>query len=87
MELFTKIANKSEEDAEAYALRRRKAMRRALLEKLIKQIENGEYSNLRSKIQNLAPSRQEYKSPLDRSSYNYGYMESKEMEAGTPNIW
>ncbi len=26
-------------------------------------------------------------SPQDRSSYNYGYMEADEMQAGNPNIW
>jgi hypothetical protein len=50
-------------------------------------LENIESGQLNNKEKRVDPSRPEYKSPIDRNTYNYGYMESDEMEAGTPNVW
>lgn len=60
--------------------------RRILLKILCDKIKNGEF-NIKAidpnKIYNLhMPVRQEYMSPYDRSSYNYGYMTSGEIGSG-----
>jgi hypothetical protein len=56
--------------------------RKALLARLVSNINNGEFSNM-----SYNPKQDEkYKSPAERSNYNYGYMTSSEMEAGTPNV-
>jgi len=44
------------------------------------------YTSERDMYQMGGP-RQMYVSPVDRSSYNYGYMQSGEMAAGTPAVW
>lgn len=68
--------------AENNKIMRNRAIRKALLARLLKQEENGEISNLQQPGRATKP----YISPLDRSSNNYGYMTSSEMGAGSPNI-
>ncbi len=70
------------EKAENHDVFKNRAIRKALLARLLKQINDGEISNLQQ------PGRmtKEYISPLDRSSDNYGYMTMSEMGAGSPNI-
>ena len=55
-----------------------KKNRKKRIRMLKKIIENGEYSN--QFIQSSLTPRQEYKSPQERSSYNYGYMTQGEAE-------
>ena len=55
-----------------------KKNRKKRIRMLKKIIENGEYSN--QFIQSSLAPRQEYKSPQERSSYNYGYMTQGEAE-------
>jgi hypothetical protein len=73
-----KIAEKTED----HVLLKNRAVRKALLARVLQQINDGEISNLQQ------PGRmtKEYISPPDRSSNNYGYMNSWEMGAGSPNI-
>lgn len=80
-----KIAQK--EDTESYKNRRKRSFRKALLAKLVEDIKDGKSDNIENKSKEVNPSRPGYKSPLDRGTYNYGYMESDEFEAGTPNVW
>ena len=68
--------------AENNKIMRNRAVRKALLARLLKQKEDGEISNLQQPGRATKP----YISPLDRSSDNYGYMLSSEMGAGSPNI-
>jgi len=78
---------------DSHSLKRRKAraLRRALLAKLIKEIESGKFLSERVTPDSTYPlhtsQRREYQNPRDRDTYNYGYMDIKEMEAGTPNVW
>lgn len=85
-----KFAEKPEINSEEfndYIKNRNKALRKALLSKLLYQIENGNYTNISTDINRLYPQfssvRKEYKSPAERSTHNYGYMDSSEMGAGT----
>ncbi len=70
------------EKADNHEIIKNRAIRKALLARLLKQMENGEVSNLQQ------PGRmtKEYISPPDRSSNNYGYMNTWEMGAGSPTI-
>jgi hypothetical protein len=73
---------KTAQQAENFNKIKNRAIRKALLARILKQINDGEISSLQQ------PGRmtKEYISPLDRSSNNYGYMNSWEMGAGSPNI-
>jgi len=55
---------------------RKKEMRKILLEKLIKQILDGKFNN-----KEVPPEYREYKSPLERDDYNYGYMLNSENDS------
>jgi hypothetical protein len=69
--------------------RRKRKKRKFLLKALIKAIEEGKLDTTRFPITNLSKltgPHKEYISPRDRSTYNYGYMETSEMLAGTPNV-
>ena len=46
----------------------------ALLKQLIDKIEHGEYNSEEIDLELGNSARREYKSPAERSSYNYGYM-------------
>lgn len=65
-----------------YKQKRNRSFRKALLSKLIENIEDGNL-NKENKVKSVNPSRPEYKSPMNRQPY----MEIDEMEAGTPNVW
>jgi len=65
--------------AEKNISNRNRAIRKALLARLLKQNENGEISNL----QHPGRITKEYISPIDRSSNNYGYMTMSEMGSGS----
>lgn len=77
------------------AAKKKRALRRkfrmAALRQLIEDIENLKFDNTPISMNDKYPiwegSRKEYQSPLDRSSYNYGYMLSSELGAGQPNEW
>ena len=56
-----------------------KKNRKKRIRMLKKIIENGEFSNQSIQSNRRAP-RQEYESPQDQSSYNYGYMTQGEAE-------
>lgn len=73
-----KIAEKTEN----HEVIKNRAIRKALLARLLKQIDNGEISNIQQPGRATKP----YISPLERSSDNYGYMLSSELGAGSPNI-
>lgn len=73
-----KIAEKTEN----HEVIKNRAIRKALLARLLQQLNDGEYSNLQQPGRATKP----YISPLDRSSNNYGYMTMNEMGAGSPNI-
>ena len=73
-----KIAEKTED----HEVVKNRAIRKALLARLLQQMNDGEFSNL----QQLGRATKPYISPPDRSSNNYGYMTSSEMGAGSPNI-
>ena len=68
--------------AENHQVIKNRAVRKALLARLLKQIDDGEISNLQQPGRATKP----YISPLERSSDNYGYMTSSELGAGSPNI-
>lgn len=70
--------------------KRKRFLRKLLLKKLIKDVLERKFDNTPELLNNLYnnnSSRKQYLSPLDRSSYNYGYMNINEMGAGTPTIW
>lgn len=70
--------------------KRKRFLRKLLLNKLIKDVLEKKFDNTPELLNNLYnnnSSRKQYLSPLDRSSYNYGYMNINEMGAGTPTIW
>lgn len=73
-----KIVKKSENND----LAKKRAIRKALLARILKQIHDKEFSNL----QQPGRATQPYISSFDRSSDNYGYMTMNEMGAGSPNI-
>jgi len=62
------------------------ALRRMILKKLVNQIEAGEFNTLVPDIENMYPmhksTRQEYQSPLDRSTHNYGYTTIGDVSTG-----
>jgi len=70
--------------------RREESQRRSRLMKLIELIENGEFDASKIPLDSLYSThdkpRQEYISPEDRNTYNYGYMEVGEMMASSPNV-
>ena len=80
------------EEAKKYLRKKRLKLRKKKLDALVKDIESGKVDSKKVPVDELfnvrfSP-RQEYVSPKDRSSYDYGgYMEIGEMLAGTPNIW
>lgn len=60
--------------------------RKALLRKIILQILSGQANGFQN-VCNQTGATKQYQSPLDRSSYNYGYMTTSEIGAGSPNVW
>jgi hypothetical protein len=72
-----------------YQRRRARALRKALLAKLIKSVEEGKFEeeSVGSEGESNIP-RGEYESPRDRDTYNYGYTEVNEMTGlHSPNVW
>ena len=80
------------------AKKRKRVLRKLLLERLIKMIESGQFNNIEEATESLFPlnsnrterfvPRGEYKSPRDRDTYNYGYTEIDEMTGlHSPNSW
>ena len=72
-----------------YKRRKARALRKALLAKLIKSIEEGKFKEelIGSEGESNIP-RGEYKSPRDIDNYNYGYTEINEMTGlHSPNVW
>lgn len=71
--------------------KRRRLIRKILLNRLIKNILEGKMEVIpvpKGVLYNEnGGARHQYFAPLDRSSYNYGYMEIDELLAGSPNIW
>lgn len=65
--------------AEDNKIIRNRAIRKALLLRLLKQMQNGEISNFQQPGRATKP----YISPIDRSSNNYGFMTMDEMGAGS----
>lgn len=65
------------------------AKRRRRLLELLRLIERGELDSSKVPLDELfnmhMTPRGEYRSPADRSQYNYGYMWEGEMMAGSPN--
>jgi hypothetical protein len=67
--------------------RKARALRKALLAKLIKRVEEGKFEEAAVEGQSNIP-RGEYESPRDRDTYNYGYTEIDEMTGlHSPNVW
>ena len=69
--------------------RRARALRKALLAKLIKNVEEGKFEeeSPESEGESRMP-RGEYKSPRDIDTYNYGYTNVNEMTGlHSPNVW
>jgi len=69
-----------------------KQKRKEILLELLNQIENGEFSSKSVDLQkmfedaNISP-RRSYLSPLERSTYNYGYMDmGEQIEMAPTNI-
>lgn len=78
---------------ECRGTRRRKRcrqLRKLLLLNLIKQVLEGKLDTAPVSLTNLyndqGGARPTYRSPQDRSSYDYGYMKIPEMQTG-PTIW
>lgn len=68
----------------------RRAKRKALLKKLLKQILGGEFDCTPIPLDTLYQNdsvRKQYISPRDRSTTNYGFMNVNEIGAGTPITW
>ena len=70
--------------------------RKKILRLLLEQILSGNYSNQNFDPKKLNPlldqmtidNKKKYVSPLDRSTYNYGFMESFEMDGtSNPYVW
>lgn len=80
-----KFANKSNLDPNKYQKNKNRAIRKALLARLVEQIKNNEFSNIKFKPQENS-ARKEYKSPVDRSSNNYGFMTSSEIGSDSPDV-
>lgn len=75
------------EEAKEALQRRRRSERRQKLFHIIELILDGKIDSSKTPLAdifNQRGPRQSYVSPKDRSSHNYGYMESDEMLAGTP---
>jgi hypothetical protein len=76
-------------EAEELTRKRSRNARRKRLIAFLKMILSGAVNSKRFPVQRVfepnSP-RREYISPDDRSTYNYGYMETDEMFAGTPYI-
>jgi hypothetical protein len=76
-----------EPDREFNKRRRRRKIRRALLKKLIDAVLSGNFNNTPEILTNVynrgGGARRTYHSPVDRSMYDYGYMEMDEMSART----
>lgn len=75
------------EEAKEAINRRRRSDRRQKLFHILELILDGKIDSSKTplgKIFNQQGPRQSYVSPKDRSTYNYGYMETDEMLAGTP---
>jgi len=60
-------------------------LRRKLLAELVKQIVSGNFDSFSPSLDKLMPMhtsvRQEYQAPFERSTYNYGYMNTWDMGA------
>ncbi len=67
--------------------KRKDKKRKNILYNLLEKLDNLEIDN-RPVSENLQnSSRPKYKSPLERSTQNYGYEEISEIGSGTDNIW
>jgi hypothetical protein len=72
-----------------YQKNKARALRKAFLAKLIKNVEEGKFEekSVGSERKSNIP-RGEYESPIDRDTYNYGYTEIDEMTGlHSPNVW
>lgn len=82
--------NQEIEDRMSRRRKRCRQLRRLLLLKLIKQVLEGKLNTAPVSLTNLynnqGGARRQYRSPEDRSSYDYGYMKIPEMQTG-PTIW
>jgi hypothetical protein len=72
-----------------YIEKQEKTKRRQKLFQILEGILSGKMDSSKTPLarifnQNLP--RQQYVSPKDRSTFNYGYMDSSEMQAGTPFV-
>ena len=77
------------EKAKEVMERRRRSDRRQKLFHILELILDGKIDSSNTplaQIFNQSGPRQKYVSPKDRGSYNYGYMQSDEMSAGTPFV-
>ena len=81
-----------------YKRKKARALRWALLMRIIKQIEQGKFNNVQESVESVYPlyssrterfvPRGEYKSPADRDTFNYGYTEIDELTGlHSPNVW
>ncbi len=70
------------EDIQKLVARREESERRLKVLELIKLIQDGQINSARAPFSDSKGGpRQEYISPKDRDTYNYGYMEVSEMES------
>jgi hypothetical protein len=80
------------------AFKRKREIRRMLLDQLVKDILAGKYNNVQESTESTYPlhsnrterhvPRGEYKGPRDRDTYNYGYTEIDELTGlHAPNVW
>lgn len=74
-----------------YKNNKARAVRKALITRLVSQIETGEFSNIKEDPNRLYPQfsavRKEYKNPVEQGGREYTGMEVSEIGAGTPNTW
>ena len=72
--------------------KRKKLLRLILLKQVMDKVLGNDFNNIPVAPNDLLDStyggsRRQYLSPIDRSTYNYGFMNINEIGAGTPNIW
>jgi hypothetical protein len=78
--------------------RKARALRLAILNRILHQIESGQFNNIQESTESVYPlhssrterfvPRGEYESPKERDTYNYGYTEIKELTGlESPNVW
>jgi hypothetical protein len=80
-----KIGTKPEKDSsefESYVCNKRKAIRKALLARMVQHIEKGEFTNLAVNPANFHTDLRNNQTNEDRS-----YMQISEMEVSSPNAW